>query len=101
MIRHIVMWTLVPDTEDTDSAENKHKLKEMLLQLKHTIPGILSLDVKLNFLENIQSNYDICLICDFASYADLVKYQEHAEHQKVVHFLKSIRLQRACIDIEV
>lgn len=101
MIRHIVMWTLAPETEDTNVAENKYKLKEMLLQLKNTVPGILSLDVKLNFLENIQSNYDICLICDFASYADLVKYQEHAEHQKVVHFLKSIRLQRACIDIEV
>jgi len=101
MIRHIVMWTLAPEIEGENFAANKYKLKEMLLQLKHSVPGILALDVKFNSLDNIQSNYDICLICDFASHTDLVTYQEHAEHQKVVHFLKSIRLQRACIDIEV
>lgn len=101
MIRHIVMWTLVPENEGVNTQDTKIKLKEMLLQLRQSVPGILSLRVHFNVIDSIQSNYDICLICDFASYADLIKYQEHAEHQKVVQFLKSIRLQRACIDIEL
>lgn len=100
MIRHIVMWTLAPENEGEILEENKHKLREMLMQLKSSIPQILSLEVKFNILEQSTNNYDICLICDFATYYDLLKYQEHTEHQKVVRFVKGIRLKRACIDIE-
>ncbi len=100
MIRHIVMWTLTENNDIGAFEDDKLKLKEMLMQLKHTIPGILALDVKFNINNESSSNYDICLICDFATYSDLHIYQEHTEHQKVVKFIKSIRLNRACIDIE-
>lgn len=101
MIRHIVMWTLAEKNEVGTFEDNKLALKEMLMQLKQTIPGILALDVKFNINSEAHGNYDICLICDFATYSDLHKYQEHTEHQKVVKFIKSIRLNRACIDIEI
>ena len=100
MIRHIVMWTLTEKNDVAAFEDNKLALREMLLQLKQAIPGVLALDVKFNINPDAINNYDICLICDFATYSDLNKYQEHTEHQKVIKFLKSIRLNRACIDIE-
>lgn len=100
MVKHIVMWKLLDYAEDHPKEHNKLTLREKLLELGNSIPEIKSIEVKFNIKENTSKNYDICLIADFENYADLHTYQNHAEHQKVVDFVKKIRQDRACIDYE-
>jgi hypothetical protein len=95
------MWTLLDEKEGADKEKNRAELTSALLSLKDSIREIRAIDVKNNLKEKAGTNYDICLICDFDSYADLQRYQEHVEHQRVVSFVKKVRHSRACIDFEI
>jgi hypothetical protein len=100
MVKHIVMWRLLDYAEEHTKEHNKLTLKEKLMELGKNIPEVVSLEVKFNIKDNASKNYDICLIADFESYADLHEYQAHNEHLKVIEFVKKIRQDRACIDYE-
>jgi hypothetical protein len=99
MIRHIVMWKLKNFENDEIKALNVKKLKDELYHLKNKIVQIKALNVGISL--NPENECDIVLEMDFENFDDLMIYQNHPEHQKVVAFLKTIRELKVAVDYEI
>ncbi len=96
MIRHVCMFKL----QEENKAENIQKalaLGEPLKQLPATLGG----EIVVNAASAPQSNYDICLIFDFATMEDLDAYQVDPVHKAFAAFITSVREARACVDYEL
>ncbi len=99
MIRHVVVWTLKPEADGRNREENVKLLKQELEGLRTKIPQIRFLQVGKNVLPG-EGAWDVVLIVDFDSLADLKIYQDHPAHQKVKVLVGKIRDQRATVDLE-
>jgi hypothetical protein len=99
MIKHIVMWKLKDFPQTEIKALNAAKLKDELYALKKEIVQIKALNVGINL--NPENEYDIVLECKFDNLEDVVTYQKHPAHLRVVEFLKTIRDLKAAIDYEI
>lgn len=99
MIRHVVVWTLKPEADGRSKEENIKFLKSELEGLRGRIPQIRFLQVGSNIL-TVEGAWDVALIVDFDSLADLQIYQDHPAHQKVKALVGKIRDQRATVDLE-
>ena len=100
MIKHIVFWKLKEFAEGSTKHENALKVKAMLENLCGKIPGMLKLEVGLNF-EGSETACDISLYTEFESREALDVYQNHPEHMKVKEFLPLVRSERRVVDYEV
>lgn len=94
MIRHIVMWKF-----KENEAENKKKFLDGLRSLYGVIPEIKFMEVKESINDN--NKFDACLISEFDSLEDLNTYKVNPRHVKISELCKSIRIDRAAIDIEI
>jgi len=92
MIKHIVMWKL---RDKTDAAEIKTKLEA----LAGNIPGLLHIEVGIDFLGSEQSA-DVVLYTELESREALEAYQVHPEHQAVVPIVKAAAVSRTVVDYE-
>lgn len=95
MVKHIVMWTLKNENKD----ENAKKMKTDLEALKNKIDFLRFIQVGINF-NSTDSAYDIVLVTEFDSRADLEAYQIHPEHKAVGVFVRSVAEKRAVVDYE-
>jgi len=93
MVRHIVMWNL-RDKHDAPT------LKTRLEALNGKIPGLIQVQVGIDFLHSEQSA-DLVLIADLENRQALDTYQQHPEHQAVVPLVKAAALSRSVVDFEV
>jgi len=93
MVKHIVMWKL---RDKADAAE----IKERLEALAGKIPGLLNIEVGIDFLESEQSA-DVVLYSELESREALDTYQNHAEHMAVVPLVKAAAVSRTVVDYEV
>jgi hypothetical protein len=100
MIKHIVLWRLKEFAEGLPKQENALKVKAMLEDMRGKIPGMLKLEVGLNF-EGSDSASDVSLYSEFESRNALDTYQIHPVHMKVKEFLPLVRTERRVIDYEV
>lgn len=100
MIKHIVMWTIKEGDTPRSKYENMAELKVRTLALKSRIKEIVNLDVYFNSPTAPADNFEVILIGEFNSWADLATYQKHPAHQEVVEFVKNVRQTRAAIDFE-
>lgn len=100
MIKHIVLWKLKDFAEEASRQENAIKMKQMLEALNGTIPGLLRLEVGIDFSATDASG-DVVLYSEFPDRAALDAYQHHPEHQKCVAFVKKIVAERRLVDYEV
>ncbi len=101
MIKHLVTWKL---DESYSTDEKTELLKEMTAQLnglKGKVEVLKHLSVHTNSPAANASNFDLLLDTEFLSINDLNAYQVHAEHQKVVQYIRTLKLQRAAIDYEM
>lgn len=94
MIRHIVVWKFKEDEK-----ENMHTFLEGLKALDGVIPEILHMEVGIDCKGG--SNYDACLISDFADLDALERYKNDPRHVAVSGLCKSIREARVAVDFEV
>ena len=101
MIRHIVMFQFKEEAEGRTKAENVAITKNMLDALPEKIPQILSSETHINDKCANDTNYDLLLISDFASFEDLNTYIVHPDHKDVGAFMRPVRLSRSCIDYEI
>ena len=99
MIRHIVMWRLKEQAEGGSKWENARKAKSMLEGLNGKIPGLVKLEVGLDF-SRTDSSADLVLYSEFETRAALDEYQRHPEHLKVAAFIGQIRAERLVADYE-
>lgn len=98
MITHIVMWRLkASDAEGR--ARATAEIREALEGLIPTISEIGSLRVHANSLPE-RGEYDVVMVSEFATEADLDAYQVHPDHQAVVQLIRDRVVERAAIDFE-
>jgi len=100
LIKHIVMWRLKESAHGNDKATNARLIKEKLEALNGKIPGLLTLEVGIDFVGSDDSA-DIVLYSEFESREALDNYQAHPEHKAVVPFVGEARSERRVVDYEV
>ncbi len=89
-MKHIVMWKLRDKSEAA-------AIKARLDALAGNIPGLISLEVGIDFLGSAQSA-DLALVAELESREALESYQNHPLHQAVVSLLKAAAISRTVID---
>ncbi|MCS5717901.1 Dabb family protein [Herbiconiux sp. CPCC 205763] len=99
MIRHVVAWKLEA-TDPAEKAADAAEIARLLSGLVGVVPSIAALDVGPN-MAYFEANWDVLLVADFASLADLDAYQTHPAHLEVVPQVKARVAQRASVDIEL
>jgi hypothetical protein len=89
MVKHIVTWTMKPET----TAEQKQEMKKRLEALAGKISELRKIEVGIDGDNNTMSLYS-----EFATEDDLIAYQVHPDHQAVVGFVRPLVAGRSVCD---
>ncbi len=100
MIKHIVFFHLLDEAEGKTKVENAQIIKEGLEALTDLVPCLKAAEVGINIPNAPKTNYDIALVCEFETWADLDAYQVHLEHVKVASYIGKCKDDRAAVDYE-
>lgn len=101
MIRHIVMFEFLKEAEGRSALQNAVIAKDKLYALVDKIPYIKTMEIGINDSEADDTNYTLCLTCDFDTMEDLQSYAVHPDHLEVGAFISTVRLSRACVDYTI
>lgn len=96
MVTHIVMWKL---KDASRKREDIATLKRILEALEGRIPGLLRVEVGVNYATDA-SACDAVLFTQFTDRAALEAYQSHPEHKAVVPTVKALTSERHMVDYE-
>ncbi len=97
MIKHIVIWKLKDIAAGNDKATNARIAKEKLEALQGKIPGLIKIEVGIDFLRSENSG-DIMLYSELESKEALAVYQEHPLHKEVGTFIREVVCGRTSAD---
>lgn len=102
MIKHIVMWRIAAGADGADGgkAANANEVKRRLEALQGRIPGLLRIEVGINFVADEQAA-DVVLVSEFTSREALEAYQVHPAHNEAAEFVKAVRSERRVVDYEI
>ena len=100
MVVHIVFWRLHATANGKSKQENALAMKERFEALRPLMPGLLRLDVGIDFAGTEQSS-DVALYTEFDSRTALDAYQVHPAHKEVAAFLADLRSERRVVDYEM
>ena len=100
MVKHIVMFKFAEEKEGRSAKENAALAKEMLDALQGVVPTLKSSKISLNSENANPANFELVLETEFDDMEGLSAYAVHPEHVKVVNFIKSVMVSRACVDYE-
>lgn len=95
MIKHIVFFKL-----KDKSPENVAKTVEVLRGMEGKIPQLLSIEVGADVVRSERS-FDLALVTEVASLADLKAYQEHPAHQEVIVHINEVKELSVAVDYEM
>ena len=100
MVRHIVMFKL---KEFASPAEKQAKLDEIKTRLEALIDKIDVLrKIEVKFNCNPEESWDLILITELDSQADVSTYANHPEHVAVAKgIIGPVKADRACVDYEM
>lgn len=96
MVKHIVMF----DFKEENKSENLKKSKEMLEALMGSVPTLKSMEVGVNFCEEVRA-MDLSIITEFEDKEGLDLYANHPEHLNVVDFIKTVVKASKVVDYTV
>jgi hypothetical protein len=99
VVTHLVLWRLKAEAHGQTAAENAQAIKEMLEGLRGKVPGLLRMEVGLDFSRTANS-CDLGLYAQFESRAALEAYQAHPEHKAMMPFILEARSERRLCDYE-
>ena len=97
MIVHIVMWRLLSEAADNNKAVNAQLAKQKLEALNGIIPGLIKLEVGIDFSRSEFSG-DLVLYSELESIEALAAYQQHPAHVEAGSFIKAICSERQVVD---
>ena len=97
MVKHVVFFRLADMAEGKTKLENAQIIKQGLLSLLEKVPVLRSEKVGINIPNATKTDYDICLECEFDTWADVDTYQNHPEHLKVAAYIAKCRTARAAV----
>ena len=100
MVKHVVFFRLADMAEGKTKLENAQIIKQGLLSLLDKVPVLRSEKVGINIPNAAKTDYDICLECEFDTWADVDTYQNHPEHLAIVSFVKKVVTERRAVDFE-
>lgn len=100
MIKHIVTWKFKDSAHGNDRATNLRLTKEKLESLRGRIPGLLAIEVGIDYSATPNSG-DAVLYSEFASREALAVYQAHPLHLAIVPFVGEAASERRMVDYEV
>ena len=100
MVKHIVTWRLKDSACGNDKATNARLMREKLEALRGQIPGLLHLEVGLDFSAT-ETSADVVLVTEFATREDLTAYQVHPAHKAVGIFVREVVSERRFVDYEI
>ncbi len=100
MIRHIVMFKLKSFETETEKTAAATELLRRLNELPSKIDLIRKYEAGID-VRKLEWSYDISLIMDFDTMADLDAYTIHPAHQEFVAFNKDFSIAKVCVDYEV
>ena len=98
MVRHIVMWNLKEEACGHSKEENGLEIKRQLEELQGRVPGLVSIEVGINFGAD---NYDIALVSTHEDDTALDVYADHPDHQIVKGFISQVVCGRVACDYEL
>ena len=99
MVKHVVMWRLKESANGNDKATNAHLIKEKLEGLRGKVPGVVKIEVGIDWSAT-DSSADVVLYSEFASRQALDEYQEHPDHKAIMPFILEARSERRVVDYE-
>ena len=94
------MWKLKHQAENADKAANANLVKQNLEALNGLIPGMIKLEVGIDFSQT-DASYDVVLYSEFDSREALAAYHHHPLHLAVAPFIGAVREQRVLVDYEI
>ncbi len=97
MVKHIVVWR-VKDTPASKLA-NAQEIKRLLEGMRGRIPGLLKLEVGVNFVEDPLAG-DCVLYSEFTDRAALLVYQTHPVHEAVKAGIRELSVERRVVDYD-
>jgi hypothetical protein len=100
MVKHIVFWKLQETAEGKSARQNAQEMKSRLEALNGRIPGLIKLEVGIDF-GRTETSADVVLYSEFTDRDALARYQEHPEHLTVADFVGNVRRSRMVVDYEV
>ena len=100
MIKHIVFWKLKAEAHGQPAAENARAIKAKLEALQGRIPGLLKIEVGIDFSRS-DSSCDLALYSELESRGALEAYQVHPDHKALMPFIAEARSERRVVDYEV
>jgi heme-degrading monooxygenase HmoA len=99
VVKHLVLWRLKAEAHGQTAAQNAQAIKEKLEGLRGKVPGLLRIEVGLDF-SRTENSCDLALYSEFESRAALDAYQAHPEHKAVMPFILEARSERRLCDYE-
>lgn len=99
MVKHIVMWRLMEEAHGNNAEVNACLIKEKLEALSGRIPGLISIEIGVDF-SRTGSSADVVLVSAFTDQSALEAYQRHPEHQALVPFIGGASSERRVVDYE-
>jgi len=100
MVKHIVFWKLKDEANGMSKSENAQAIKEKLEALKGQIPGLIEIEVGIDFLGSLESA-DLVLYSTFENKEALNVYANHPLHKAIMPFIAEARNERRVVDYEV
>jgi hypothetical protein len=100
MIKHIVAWRLKDEALGNSKQQNALLMKQKLEALNSKIPGLIKLELGIDFSKTA-SSADVVLYAEFSAKEDLDAYVVHPEHKAVGTFVREVVAERRMVDCEV
>ena len=98
MIRHIVLFKLVEFPSVEEKTAKLNEIKSGLEALKDKIEQLKFIEVGINV--NPNETFDLALVTEFESLADLDIYAKHPDHVAVAKIIGAVKADRSCVDFE-
>lgn len=95
------MFEFAKEAEGKSAIANAVIAKDKLYALRDKISCIRHMEIGINDGAADQTNYTLCLTCDFDTLEDLETYALHPEHLEVAAFIGKVKTSRACVDYEI
>ena len=96
MIRHLVVWRLLPTQTAEEKRKNALLMQEKFAELGGKVPGIVHMKLEIDMLTT--SNFDVIRDSVFESEAALKAYQKNPEHLAVAKIVATLATDRTTVD---
>jgi hypothetical protein len=96
VVKHIVFWRV---KDSPGKQANAQEIRRLLEGLRGRIPGLLNLEVGINFLEDAAAS-DCALYSEFTDRAALAAYQVHPAHEAVKGPIRELTVERRVVDYD-